>query len=67
MIQKSGSSDREHLAVSAPITYSEVAAHLRKLADEVKSPEAREQLAVLAALYEKLAVKSARLSDVYLP
>jgi hypothetical protein len=64
---KEGSPSLNPLPTSTPVAYSEVAAHLRNLASQVKSPEARVQFAALAALYEKLATQSARLGDVYLP
>jgi hypothetical protein len=48
-------------------THAEVAARLLDLAAAASSPAAREQFTLLAALYEKLASSSQRLSEVYLP
>jgi hypothetical protein len=48
-------------------THAEVAAKLLDLAAAASSPAAREQFTLLAALYEKLACSSQRLSEVYLP
>ena len=48
-------------------THAEVAAKLLDLAAVASSPAAREQFTLLAALYEKLASRSQRLSEVYLP
>ncbi len=48
-------------------THAEVAAKLLDLAAAASSPAAREQFALLAALYEKLASSSQRLSEAYLP
>jgi hypothetical protein len=44
-----------------------VAAKLLDLAAAASSPAAREQFTLLAALFEKLASSSQRLSEVYLP
>jgi hypothetical protein len=44
-------------------TYGEVAARLLGLAADAKSPEARIQYALLAALYQNLAERAARLLD----
>jgi hypothetical protein len=48
-------------------THAEVAAQLLALAAGASSPAAREQFTLLAALYERLASSSQRLSDAYLP
>jgi hypothetical protein len=63
--EEEGKKSLEHWPTTTPIAYGEVAAHLRNLASEVKSPEAREQFAALAALYERLAAQSKRFGDVY--
>jgi predicted phosphoribosyltransferase len=65
--QKDRSTDPGPPTPSTPIAYGEVAAHLRNLATEVTSPEARQQFHALAALYEKLATTSVRLNDAYPP
>jgi len=48
-------------------THAEVAATLLDLAAGASSPAAREQFTLLAALYERLASSTQRLSEVYLP